>query len=200
LTQIVLQLAKQLKHLEWQCLALLNLCAGYKQLKDYKQARQLNEEALFISKQLGHREWICFSLLAQGALSIRWKSYDQAEASLQEALTLAREIEKPLYECQILEYLGDLALGCQHVESAEDFFSEMMRKIPEGLFALKAEAMYRLGLVAAAKQEFQQAKMLGEEAVRILDELGNKSLAEVRNWVAMDCPPFLPESFTALEQ
>ncbi len=193
--QEVRQLAIQMKHLEWHCLALLNLSTYYIVQEDYASASQYNEEALHFTRQLGQREWECFALIIQGALALRGKkNYDQAKVLLQEGLALAAEIEKPHYVCDALKFLGDLALECQRIEEAATFYAQMGQFIPSGHKGLNAENLYRLGLVAAARQETQEAKNLGKAAFAIFQEIGHRSKDEVRQWVAMDCPPSLPIS------
>ncbi len=172
------------------------MAASSEEIGEYTMAEVYNQEALGLIRQLDHREWLTYSLRIQGALAIRRNDYAQAETSLQEALALARQIEKPVYVCEVIKGLGDLALIQHHLNAAEDYFSEMMHQIPDGQQGVKAEALYRLGLVAAAKGETHEAKKRGDAALLILDEIGNSRLSgEVRVWVEKGYQPSLPIAF-----
>ena len=119
-------------------------------------------------------------------------NYARAEVCLQESLVLARQIGWPRMISVALYEYGFLSLDRQQIEAAEASFREMLTVLPVGDQDLIVLAQYGLARVAAAQDNIEEARRLGEASVKALEAMGLRYAKEVRDWLDSLPVPVLP--------
>jgi len=111
------------------------------------------------------------------------RKYDQAEVYIQKGLALAQQLGLPQIVLNALYEYGNLRLDQQQIEVAEGKFREMLRTTPDGRQDLLALAHYGLARTAAAQNNLDEARRLGEGSVTSLEKMGHYKAQEVRDWL-----------------
>jgi len=83
-----------------------------------------------------------------------------------------------LYEC------GNLYLDQQQITTAKTYLHEMLTCTPAGSQDLKALAHYGLARAAAADGDYLEASKQGNISATILEKIGHRQAAEVKQWLA----------------
>ncbi len=178
-----LSIARQIGHLEAICALLGNLGETASDQGKEKEAEAYIQEGLLLTRQIGHREWTGSLLINLGAILRKNGNFKQAETYLCEGLALARQIARPemiataLYEC------GQLYLAQHQYQEAKMRFSEMLHTTPEKANELVALAQYGLARIAAYENNSSEARLAGENSLRILQKTRHRKTNEVREWL-----------------
>ncbi len=178
-----LALARELGHRERISLLLLNLGEVNTQQGNFSQAETYYQEGLALARELGHRERICDLQLHRGTLATRKKQLELADEYLSEGLELARALEHPQLICRLLIAWGDLRLEQQQPEVAKQDFQQMLACVPSDHPTLVAFAQYGLARVAAAQNQFAEAKRLADESLLIFEVRGHRQRSIVRTFL-----------------
>ena len=179
-----LQLARQIGDQEQICVLLINLGDLIGELGDYKQAEQYFQEGLVLARQINHREWISALLINLGSTVVKEKKYYEAEVYFEEGLALAKQIGMPRITATCLYEYGNLYLDCNQIEKAQRNFNEMLQIILPEHQDLLALANYSMARIAAHKGNVAQAKILGAESVRNLENIQHIKAGEAKEWLA----------------
>jgi tetratricopeptide (TPR) repeat protein/transcriptional regulator with XRE-family HTH domain len=178
-----LLLARQIGHRERISALLSNLGGVAIEQGHYLQAHKYLQEGLRLARQAGNREWISLILNNLGLTARKQGNYVDAAEYLQEGLEVARQIGTPLIIAIILSEFGNLYLDEQQIEAAFEVFCEMQDTILEGDRELVALSQYGLARVAAAQDNIEEARRLGEMSLASLEAIGNRNTNEVREWL-----------------
>jgi tetratricopeptide (TPR) repeat protein len=140
-------------------------------------------EGLELAQKLGHREWMSVLLMTLGRTTHKQGRYRDAERYLRESLHLASQIDRPRITCDALYELGDLYLSIKKISDAEKAFKEVIKLLPPGDQEFLALAYYGLARVAALLRDRENARLYGDKSVMILEAIGYRKVAEVRDWM-----------------
>ena len=177
-----LRLARQIGHREWISALLNNLGEALAAQEKHVQAEVYLLEGLNLARHLEQRERISVLLINLGLTTRKQGKYTQAERYFQEGLALAQQIGIPQITSNALYEFGNLYLDKQQTDAAAASFSEMLLTAPEGSQDLIALAQYGLAR-AAAQNDIQEARKLGERSVATLEAMGHRNAKEVRDWL-----------------
>ena len=177
-----LTLARQIGHREWISALLTNLGEALAAQGKYVQAEVCLQEGLHLARQLEQRESISVLLINLGLTTRKQGKYTQAERYFREGLVLAQQLGIPQITSNALYEFGNLYLDKQQADAAATSFSEMLLTVPEGSQDLIALAQYGLAR-AAAQDNIQEARKLGEKSVATLEAMGHRNAKEVRDWL-----------------
>ncbi len=178
-----LTIARELGHRERISLLLLNLGEVNTLQGNFSQAETYYQEGLTIARELRHRERISDLQLHRGTLATRKKELDLATEYLSEGLELARALEHPQLICRLLLAWGDLHIEQQQPEAAKQNFQQALARIPSNHPTLVAFAHYGLARVAAAQNQFAEAKRLANESLLIFEVRGHRYKSIVRDFL-----------------
>ncbi|EFH86765.1 tetratricopeptide repeat protein [Ktedonobacter racemifer] len=179
-----LETARHIGHRQRTSALLANLGAAEMDMKNYVQAEAYLKEGLEVARQIEHREWTSILLINLGLVTRRKGSYKQAESYLQESLTLSRQVGIPQMTAGALYELGNVLLIQNRLQEADGAFSEMLDILPEGAIDQKAQAQYGLARIAAIQENTQKAQQLGEQSLKVLEQIGHGNAEEVREWLS----------------
>jgi tetratricopeptide (TPR) repeat protein len=178
-----LAIARELGHRERISLLLLNLGEVNTQRGNFSQAETYYQEGLTIARELEHRERISDLQLHRGTLATRKKQLDLAIEYLSEGLELARALGHPQLICRLLIAWGDLRIEQQQPEAAKQDFQQMLARVPSDHPTLVAFAHYGLARVAAAQNQFAEAKRLANESLLIFEVRGHRQKSIVSDFL-----------------
>lgn len=152
---------------------LLHLSETYKNLGDYKQAKN---ELLKAKKAGSHNEWFLVdALFAEGNLNFFSGNYKDAEKLYQQGYLLSEKIGSVKGKARGLINLGILKDIAGDVESARNNFykSDSLSGLINDL-EFKAHALSELGVSYSFTNELIEAKNSYESSYEIYKRLGNK--------------------------
>lgn len=179
-----LEPARNIGHRERISALLANLGAAEMDMQNYVQAEAHLKEGLMVARQIEHREWTSILLMNLGFTTSQQGHYQQAETYLKESLALSRQIGIPQMTANALNEYGKLLLIERQDQAAEQTFTEMLDILPEGALDLKALARYGLAQVAFMQGDTSNAQNLGEQSLKVLEQIGHGNAEEVRKWLA----------------
>lgn len=179
-----LEPARNAGHRERISALLANLGAAEMEMGNYEQAEAYLKEGLGVVRQIEHREWTSILLINLGLVTSRKGSYKQAESYLQESLALSRQVGIPQMTAGALYELGNVLLIQNRLQEADDAFSEMLDILPKGAIDQKAQAQYGLARIAAIQGNAQKAQQLGEQSLKVLEQIGHGNAEEVHKWLS----------------
>ena len=178
-----LAIARELGHRERISLLLLNLGEVNTQQGNFSQAETYYQEGLALARELEHRERISDLQLHRGTLATRKKQLDLAAEYLSEGLEIARALEHPQLICRLLIAWGDLRIEQQQPEAAKQDFQQMLARVPSDHPTLVAFAQYGLARVAAAQNQFAEAKRQADESLQIFEARGHRQKSIVSDFL-----------------
>jgi transcriptional regulator with XRE-family HTH domain/tetratricopeptide (TPR) repeat protein len=178
-----LKVARRLGHLEGVIMLLGNLGDVESELGNYAQAEVYLQEGLALARQIGHREWLAAVLANLGMMMRKRGKYEQARSYLQEGLSLARQVGRLEIACAALYDYGHVCLAEMQSGAAQASFEELLTSAPEDFQDFVALAQYGLARVAAAQGNFEEARLLGETSMEVLETIQHRDAGEVREWL-----------------
>jgi ATP/maltotriose-dependent transcriptional regulator MalT len=181
---------------------------------DYQQAEVLSEESLLLYRQTGDQRGIATSLYGLGRVALAKRDYALARTLAEEALVILRTIGDRWMIGYVLESLARVAYFQGDYARARSLAEESLSivrgtgdrwGIARALLYLArialtegdiedrpaiTEALSISGLVAAAKGDYEEARLLYAESFALAEELGDKltiafSLEDLANEVAV---------------
>jgi tetratricopeptide (TPR) repeat protein len=180
-----LALAREIGHRARICLLLINFGVLETELGNYEQAESYYSESLVIARELGHRERTSILLANLGDLATKRGEYVEAEQYYTESLAIAREIGHGWLTTGILVEWADSCLSQQRWDAAEAALDEalpMARKA--NLQEFVGRALFGLAKIAHARGDIAGARRYGRESLDLLEQIGHKTAAEAREWLA----------------
>lgn len=156
--------------------------------KRYEHAKLHDLEGLKYAKQ--DKRLQCALHQALGGVEIELGNFKESEKHLMKALHLAIEIGHRWYNGVIWKELGELRLKQNLPNSAADAFKkglDLAREVnsPE----LMGMSLYGLARVAAAQENFAEARLQGQTSLNILQLIGHYKTAEVGSWLTSITAP-----------
>ena len=180
-----LQSARDLGHPRVLCEALLT--AGYILCEhgDYEAAETDLQAAFQLLQKVDFPLPRIFVLCTLGMTARGRRRFDQAAAYLTEGLALARQVGMT-----VLVAPTQLAWGWLHIdqgdwEAAARAFSEALQISRQTNVRVQiGQALFGLAQVAALRGDFESAQRHGAESLSILEGIGHRTQAEVREWMS----------------
>ena len=152
--------------------------------KNFESAKQHDFKGLDYAKEAKDKRLQCALHQALGGVEIELGNFKESEKHLMKALHLAIEIGHRWYNGVIWKELGELRLKQNLPNSAADGFKkglDLAREVnsPE----LMGMSLYGLARVAAAQENFAEARLQGQTSLNIFQSIGHYKTAEVAQWL-----------------
>jgi tetratricopeptide (TPR) repeat protein len=183
LLQEALTQARQLGHREVISLLLNNLGVLAGDQKDYDQAESYFQEGLVVARQIGYRERTGLLLTNLGWIASEQGNYTQAESYIQESVSLASQVGNQWLLCGSLKFQGDLQVMQKQYEAAVMTFHKVLEIAAEGNPRMKGEALFGLAEVAAAQENFVEARKQAEASLAVFESIGQNIASKVKSWL-----------------
>jgi tetratricopeptide (TPR) repeat protein/transcriptional regulator with XRE-family HTH domain len=183
LLQEALTQARQLGHREVISLLLNNLGVLAGDQKDYAQAESYFQEGLAVARQIGYRERTGLLLTNLGWIASEQGNYTQAESYIQESVSLASQVGNQWLLCGSLKFQGDLQVMQKQYEAAVMTFHKVLEIAAEGNPRMKGEALFGLAEVAAAQENFVEARKQAEASLAVFESIGQNIASKVKSWL-----------------
>ena len=152
--------------------------------KNYAQAKAHDVEGLHYAQVAKDKRLQCALHQALGGVEIEVGNFKEAETHLMKALHLSIEIGHRWYNGVIWKELGELRLKQNLPNSAADSFKkglDLAREVnsPE----LMGMSLYGLARVAAAQENFAEARLQARTSLNIFEPIGHYKTTEVADWL-----------------
>lgn len=121
------------------------------------------------------------TILAQIALARG--EYEKGRREMEETLPLIRRYGAAEDRAIALTTAAELALAVKDLESAEDFVEELFETAPIEFLAIQAIGHYCLARLAAARNQWTNARREGEKSLQMFRQLGHVRAREVEVWL-----------------
>lgn len=177
-----LEIARQIGYRGAVSLLLGNLGVMAYEAGDLIQGKVYTQESLEIAREIGDRGGVSIKLGNLAEIALIEADYAAAGTYLQEALELARQVDSQWLITVAVYLWGELHLQQQQFASATTAFDEVIALASEGLQEYVALSLYGLARIAAAQNDNEKARRLGQESLHIFELLGHRKVAEVRSW------------------
>ena len=102
---------------------------------------------------------------------------------VQEALELARQVDSQWLITVTVYLWGELNLQQQQFAPATTAFDEVIALASGRLQEYVALSSYGLARIAAAQNDNEKARRLGQEGLHIFELFGHRKVAEVTSWL-----------------
>jgi len=153
--------------------------------RDYRQAELFYQEGLALARQQGRIGDASTLLLRLGALTIACGQWEQTEIYYQESLALVHSLKQGRGLRTLLNEWGELYLGQQALKMARAAFQASAKIAREqGDPTQAGQAGYGLARVAAAQDDFDEARRRGQASLEALELAEHAQAAEVSRWLA----------------
>lgn len=154
--------------------ALCGLTRLYLSLGDNANARRAAEESVSLYRQTRDRRGLAFALVILAYPLEFLAERREAETVLQEGYAIARAEGDDYVMCRALNRLARVITDLyQNLDLSQAYLEESIRRAREaGLRSQEAQADEVLGLIAARRHNFDEARDLLHESLRIYDEIG----------------------------
>jgi Tfp pilus assembly protein PilF len=159
-----------------QSLILLNLGMIYRDLDEWREAKQAFQESLTIAREQADRIMVARLIHNLGVVAQEREDYEEARQLYEQSLELKREVGDWSTVASTLHNLGVLAQNKGDNEEAQRLYEqslEIERKLDDwpGL----ASTLHQSGLMAQKRGDYEEARRLYEQSLEIERELGNTS-------------------------
>jgi tetratricopeptide (TPR) repeat protein len=150
----------------------------------YPEAKAHDLEGLDYAKKAKDKRLQCALHQALGGVEIELGNFKDSETHLKKALHLSLEIGHRWYNGVIWKEVGELRLRQKLPNSAADAFKkglDLARNVnsPE----LMGMSLYGLAHVAAAQENFAEARLQGQTSLNIFQSIGHYKTSEVCDWL-----------------
>lgn len=181
-----LQLAHATEHRLLLCILLRNQGILAMRQGQFAGAADSLRESLALARTLANPLEITEILCEISEVAIAQKNLVAAEEALQEALSLAQQNENQKELCGVHLRWGQLhqLQGYPEARTAYQTTLTIARRV--GMRLEEAQALFGLALLAKQAGDFAPATELGQESLRLFDEIGHHLAATVRHWLAED--------------
>jgi len=154
--------------------ALAGLTRLFLSLGDNVSAKRAAEESVSLYRQSPDRSGLAFALVVLAYPLEFLGERTHAEDVLHESYAIAQAEADSYVMCRSLNRLSRVIMDLHHdLELAQNYLEESIRLAREsGLRSQEAQAIETLGMVAAKRNDYDQARSRFKEALRIYDELG----------------------------
>ncbi|HLF26398.1 MAG TPA: BTAD domain-containing putative transcriptional regulator [Anaerolineae bacterium] len=145
-------------------------------LNDYPRAREWMEEAIAAGRQAGDAYLVAAATTNLGLVLKDQGEWESASARLAEAITLNRALEgKPHAVKFALVILASLFIRLGKLAEAGQLYEESLYHNRQlGDVEGAANSLYGLAIAAAARGDYQTARQLGEESLRLYGSLNHQ--------------------------
>src|SRR5579859_2593105 len=147
------------------------------------QARSFFQEVLASARQSHRLEYCCESLIHLGITLQQAGESQEAQHYLEEGLTLAHKLTMPRLVGEALLAWGEHYLLQQEYRQASEQYEELMRTIPQEYQELIARAHAGLAFVAAAQQQYEEARSQGQIALTLFEQMGHFKHKQMQRWL-----------------
>jgi transcriptional regulator with XRE-family HTH domain len=179
-----LALARQIGNRGQICRHLANLGRIFV-VKQNPIAKDYIREAVELARQLGNKESLPLLLMNLGEALTQQDDFEGANAAFKESVALGREQHAWWAVGYALASWGELYLN-HHMPDAASAIYQQVLDLSDDIARARdviARAKYGLARVAALHNDFARARLLGQESLQELEQIGHYKAAEVNAWL-----------------
>ena len=171
-----LALARQVKDIRIEIMALSDLAQITSEQGDYDTAKQYLDKVLLLARTCNDRAHIALALATMGTIAWRWGDIEQADECLRESLATYKELGDQHRIPRILNGLGILAILREQYDQAEAYWEEALAMVQEmqDLQAM-ADTLTNLGYINHHNLgNLEKAKKYYQKSLSIAQEIGHR--------------------------